>query len=217
MSKIYGPIIINLDTREDRLQEITKELSKLNLNFIRLSASVHINPAIGCIDSHCRVLEDFLKTDNDIVFVCEDDADFKCQRDELDKHIIQFIQSPADVLCLGFYAADPNEYSTLFLRSRDIQNRVSYIVKRNAAQELISVWRKLYVLLLTKGQTKPNNSYASLYNNLPIKNKGSDIYRGDQAWKICQQSLIFVIPKKHLVVQRESYSDIEKRVVCYGN
>ena len=84
--------------------------------------------------------------------------------------------------------------------------------------ELLRIWRKLYLLLILKDHIKePNNWYKTEYDKLPIINKAADIYRGDQAWKICQQSLIFVIPETHMVVQRESYSDIEKKIVNYGN
>lgn len=218
MARIYGPVVINLDERVDRLSQMESEFADLGLNFIRMPASKHSNPALGCIDSHCRVLEDFLKTDDDVVLVCEDDAQFKCRLQELEVYIKEFIKSGAEVLCLGFYASNPTPYSKLFFRSNDIQNRVAYIVKREPAKELIKIWRKLYQLILSGDHiTNPTNWYSTLYNRLPIINKAKDIYRGDQAWKICQQSLIFVIPEIHLVVQRESYSDIEKRVVNYGH
>ena len=217
MSKIYGPLVINLDKRVDRIREINKEFEQLNLTYIRFPATLNEkNPALGCIDSHCRVLEEFLKTEDDLVFVCEDDAQFKCSRVEIDKHMVEFVQSKAQVFCLGFYVSDPKPYTNLFLRSSDIQNRVAYVVKREAAPELIQVWRKLYLLLITNGHKK-ENSYEKEYMNLPIINKAADIYRGDQAWKLCQQSLIFVIPKKNMVVQRESFSDIEQKLVNYGH
>jgi GR25 family glycosyltransferase involved in LPS biosynthesis len=219
MSKIYGPVVINLDKRTDRLNHISEEMGRLKLDFIRLSATENLtNPAIGCIDSHCRALEDFLKTDNDIAFICEDDAKFRCQRADIDHYLIEFISAPADVLCFGFYAAQMTEYTSLFNKSNDIQNRVSYVVKREAAKELIAIWRKLYILLCTNGHVQnKHNWYFEAYNALPIKNRASDIYRGDQAWKICQQYLNFVLPIKNMVIQMQSYSDIEQKVVFYGH
>jgi len=199
------------------MKEINREFDQLNLTYIRFQATLNEkNPALGCIDSHCRALEEFLKTEDDMVLVFEDDAQFKCGRSEIDKHIVEFTQSKAQVICFGFYASDPKPYTNLFLRSRDIQNRVAYMVKREAVPELLYIWRKLYLLLITEGHKKAN-WYEKEYMNLPIINKAADIYRGDQAWKLCQQSLIFVIPKKNMVVQRESFSDIEQKLVNYGH
>jgi len=218
MVKIFGPVVINLDERPDRLKQVEEEFKRLGLPHIRMRASSHKNAALACIDSHCHVLEAFLETKDDIAFVCEDDANFVCTSETLELHIKEFMQSDAHVLCLGFYASNPIRITNLLYRSTDIQNRVAYVVKRKAAKEILSLWRRLYLLLITNEHTKdPQNWYFKEYTSLSIKNKVTDIYRGDQAWKICQQTLIFVIPEKHLVVQRESYSDIEKRVVNYKN
>ena len=66
---IHGPVVINLDKRTDRLKDITKEFNRVGLEFIRLSATENTeNPALACIDSHCRALEGFLETDLEIAF-----------------------------------------------------------------------------------------------------------------------------------------------------
>jgi hypothetical protein len=147
------------------------------------------------------------------VFICEDDAEFKINRTQLDIYITNFMNSGADVLCLGYYSSNHIQWSELFYRSKDIQNRVSYIVKRHIAAELINIWRNLYVSLIYS--PKQHSWYSKIYDRLPIKNKAKDIYRGDQAWKLLQQKYFFVIPKEHAVVQRPSYSNIEKRFVDY--
>jgi GR25 family glycosyltransferase involved in LPS biosynthesis len=221
MAAIYGPVVINLDKRTDRLEETQKELKRLKFDLIRFPAtesSGSLPPSVACLDSHCRVLEEFIKSEFDIAFICEDDVVFNSPRADIDHYLVEFLGSPADVLCFGFYAGNIMEYTALFNVSNDIQNRVSYVVKRKAAKELIHIWRKLYTLLVTKEHIKnPDNWYSNAYNNLPIHNKAADIYRGDQAWKICQQNLQFVLPKKQMAFQRQSYSDIEKAVVFYGN
>jgi hypothetical protein len=221
MASIYGPVVINLDKRTDRLEETKKEFERLKFELVRFPAtesSESLPPSVACLDSHCLVLEEFIKSDYNVVFICEDDVVFNCPRAEIDHYLVEFISSPADVLCFGFYAAQVMHHTALFNISNDIQNRVSYVVKRNAAKELLLIWRKLYTLLVTKEHIKnPDNWYSNAYNNLPILNKASDIYRGDQAWKFCQQSLQFVLPKKQMAFQRKSYSDIEKAIVFYGN
>lgn len=214
--RLYGPLIINLDSRTDRLSQIDAEFKKLTMTYIRISASTG-NPVNACIDSHCRCLEEFLQNKENAVLICEDDAKFNIDKENLDIHINEFLNSEADVLCLGYYASNPIIWSQLFNRSKDIQTRVAYIVKRQVAKELLDIWRRLYTFLIQnpKPEINADNWYSKLYNNLPIKNKASDIYRGDQAWKLLQQKYYFLIPKSHIVVQRPSYSDIEKRFVDY--
>jgi hypothetical protein len=229
-TRLYGPLVINLDSRPDRLTQIADEFKKLNMSFIRLSASSdYKNPAIACMDSHCRCLEQYLHSiqskdgEKEAVFVCEDDAQFNINKPNLDNHINEFLDSNADVLCLGYYADSPSPWSALFNRSKDIQTRVAYIVKRHFVKELLDIWRKLYVYVIQNPNPKTIqnqssrllNWYEQLYNNLPIKNKARDIYRGDQAWKILQQKYYFIIPKIRIAVQRPSYSDIEKHFVDY--
>jgi hypothetical protein len=213
-NSLYGPLVINLDYRTDRLEQIDNEFKKLNMTYTRVSASTDNIPSLACIDSHCRCLEMFLQSSGQsAVFICEDDAEFKINRTQLDIYITNFMNSGADVLCLGYYSSNHIQWSELFYRSKDIQNRVSYIVKRHIAAELINIWRNLYVSLIYS--PKQHSWYSKIYDRLPIKNKAKDIYRGDQAWKLLQQKYFFVIPKEHAVVQRPSYSNIEKRFVDY--
>ena len=216
VNDLYGPILINLDSRTDRLAQMDAEFKKLNMCYIRISASNDsAKPSLACIDSHCRCLEIFLQTTTQAAaFICEDDAEFKISRKELDTYICEFLHGNADVLCLGYYSADAIPWSDFFSRTKDTQSRVAYIVKRKIAAELVNIWRKLYARLIYN-PIQYKNWYSALYNDLPIKNKAKDIYRGDQAWKILQQKYYFIIPKIHAVVQRPSYSDIEKRFVDY--
>jgi hypothetical protein len=222
MDKVYGPLVINLEKRKDRLESVTNELKRMSIdNFRRIAASTGGGDAgLGCLESHCLCLEDFLETNSEekAVMICEDDALFKCDRISLDKHIEEFLADEhAQVACLGFNSKKNEIYLTtqLFLRARDIQTRVCYIVKRSIAAELNTLWRK--ICELRKSRDKSVNWYSTAYRALPITNNGTniDMYRGDQSWKILQQDHIFLIPKTRLVIQRPSYSDIEKRNVNY--
>lgn len=220
MDQLYGPLVINLDSRPDRLAEVTAEFKRLNITqFRRVPASDGGGDGgLGCLDSHCRCLEEFLQTDAPAVMICEDDPEFKCTRQELDAHINEFMADDhAQVACLGYNIkrAEPYPTTHLFLRARDIQTRVCYIVKRSIAANLNALWRSIYQLRISKPAKNSKNWYATAYKALPITNPGTDIYRGDQSWKILQQDHVFLVPKKRLVIQRPSYSDIEKRNVNY--
>jgi len=221
MDNVYGPYVINLDNRRDRFNQIIEEFSRLKFKkFCRLPASRHSDAPLACIESHCRALEDFLKAPGQApaVMICEDDAQFKCSRTTLDKHIDEFLHNPdAVVAAFGYNSVEqePHHLTPNFFRARDIQTRVCYVVKRSFAPILNKLWRRIYTLRQKDPAPKKANWYSKVYNNLPIKNIVPDNLRGDQSWKILQQDYVFLVPKKHLVIQRPSYSDIEKQNVDY--
>ena len=216
MDSLYGPLVINLDRRQDRLAEITSEFQKLNLKFKRISASTgNGDGVLGCLESHCICLEEFLQTNHEALMVCEDDAVFKCKREELDMHIREFLSDKAHILCLGFVARTQEPYSNTFLRSRQVQTTVCYVVKKGSAKTLLTLWRNLILLIKEGSHKNPENWLRKGLNEIKGLATIWNIYCADQAWKLIQQDHIFVIPRKPLVIQRASFSDIEKRFVSY--
>ena len=208
---LLGPIIINLDHRQDRWIEVTNECEKVGLKPIRLSATP--GGALGCLDSHSRAVELLLKSDAEAVMVMEDDALFQCDATTLKKHIDVFMSDPkAHAVCLGYNARIFSPHSELFNRCREIQTRVCYIIKRSIVNDLLNIWREIQILVTNKSKAQ---WYENLFYSLPISNPPKDIYRGDQSWKIIQQEHVFLTPKERLVIQRPSYSDIENVQVNY--
>jgi GR25 family glycosyltransferase involved in LPS biosynthesis len=215
MDKIYGPLLINLDKRADRLEESRIEFEKLNLDYRRISASNRPEDgALGCLESHCICLEQFLSTDQDVVMICEDDISFNCHRDELDKYVNMFLQDQAGALCLGFLARSWEPYSDTFRRSRHLQTTVCYLVKRSTAVKLLTLWKRMVELIVSNGRNT-DNWYSREFNALPGRGIVWDIYPADQSWKLIQKDDIFLIPNKHVVTQRASHSDIEHKRVDY--
>ena len=214
---MYGPVVINLDRRLDRLSQVTDEFKRLDLTFSRLAATDRPeDPAMACHDSHCRALENFLKSESQIGFICEDDVKFLCTRSELDNYVKAFTESTrAEVLCLGNSSRAGFPHFKPFYRTTDNQTRTAYIVKRKIAAELLDLWRRLYILRISGSHKNEPNWYSSAFSKLPLQTTPKDIYRGDQAWKILQQSHTFVIPNAKVAIQRPSYSDIEKCYVDY--
>ena len=216
MDSLYGPLVINLDRRTDRLAEITSEFERLNLKFKRIPASTgNGNGVLGCLESHCICLEEFLETNEETLMVCEDDALFKCTREELDRHVREFLSDEAQVLCLGFVARKQEPYSNTFLRTKQVQTTACYIIKRVTAITLLTLWRKLILLIKENGDKNPNNWLAKDMSQIPDLAVIWNIYSADQAWVLIQQDTVFLIPRKHLVIQRASFSDIENRFVNY--
>ena len=69
-------LYINLDSRTDRLEHVTNELKKMDINAERVKAVKLENGAVGCTMSHIKCLELAQKRDYEHVFICEDDILF---------------------------------------------------------------------------------------------------------------------------------------------
>jgi len=225
---ISGPYYINLDHRTDRKELIKQEFYRLGLTGTRFPAISNTDGALGCMDSHALALRSFPEpppiqdTEEEVVidmdagpkplatWVCEDDVQFLVNRQTLDLYIREFMESDADILCLGYASRKDQPYSQNLLRSFDLQTTSCYIVKNSFKDQLQLFWSTVSVC-------KRNNIEHPLicdYNKLDV-NKG-DFWSADQCWKLLQQSHVFVIPAIRCVIQRAGYSDIEKKFVNYG-
>ena len=207
---ISGPYYINLDHRTDRRQQVEAEFKRLGIDSaIRFPAIYHTDGLTGCQISHIMAIDDDpLKVD--ATWICEDDIQILVDRVTLDLHIKEFMESDADILCLGGASRRHEDYSTNLLRSFDLQTTSSYIVKNKFKDALLILWNTTLNCRLYKTE----NPYKDYFNLLNV-NKGDPLAL-DMSWKILQQSHIFVIPKTKCIVQRASYSDIEKQFVNYG-
>lgn len=208
---MYSPFYINIDHRTDRKECIEEEFKRLNIEtYLRIPA-IYIpeNGAKGCLASHIKVLETASLND-EAIWVCEDDIEFKVDRDTLDAHIKEFMESDADILCLGYNSINEIEYSPLLYHTKDVQTTSCYIIKNKFRNILLEFWRSLYISI----ESGIEHDSKQIYVNLEIF---KNLYETcDQSWKVLQQSYIFVIPKIRCVIQRSSYSDIENRIVDYG-
>lgn len=209
--KLEGPYYINLDHRNDRRVLVENEFKKLNIDsFVRVPAIyTQGKGSMGCLASHIKALET-VPSDNDAIWICEDDIEFKVDRYQLDSIIISFMTSDASVLCLGYNSRNEKEYSPLLNHTKDVQTASCYIVKSSFRPILLNFWKTLLECRINN-VTHPSKH---IYMSLPIHKAEYEF--NDQSWKVLQQSHIFVIPKIRCVIQRSSYSDIEQRDVDYG-
>jgi len=216
--RIFGPILINLEKRKDRLHESTLEFNKLNIQYILLKATESEDKAMACQDSHCRALELFLQTSETktACFICEDDVMWNCNQEFLNANIRDFLENPKpQALCLGYSSREHYPYNNLFFKTTDNQTRTAYLIKRSLAADLLDLWRRLYTLRISGNYKTEPNWYYTLFHSIALQTTPEDIYRGDQAWKILQKTTQFLIPIKPLAKQRPSYSDIEQKKVNY--
>lgn len=188
-------VYINLDHRVDRRQQIEKEFLDLGLHeYKRFSAVYRTRGALGCAESHLRVLESWSIDSKDLLMICEDDCEFLLAREDVDNLIEEFaLNANLSVLCLGYNARNGINISSRFKITSNTQTMSCYVIKPNARGSLIKAARRSVDSLLPGGQP------------LAI----------DIAWKTEQKSIFFAIPIFRAVRQRASFSDIEKRNVEY--
>ncbi|MNK14501.1 hypothetical protein D3C87_326240 [compost metagenome] len=69
--------IINIPERKDRLKHILAQFDGRNEFDVQVvEASVHTNGAVGLWMSICRVIQMAIKSDEDVIILCEDDHQF---------------------------------------------------------------------------------------------------------------------------------------------
>lgn len=206
---VYGPLYINLDHRTDRRVFFEEECKKLDLNPVRIKAEyTPASGALGCLMSHLNALSS--GSDSEPTWICEDDCTFLVSRDSLDGVIQEFLESPADVLCLAFASRRDLHFSSQLKRTTDCQTASSYIVKPAFRKILLDFWTSVLVCKRSGYEHPRKSEFAKL-----SVHKG-EFETTDQSWKVLQQSHVFVIPKIRCAKQRESYSDIEGTVVNYN-
>lgn len=200
-------LYINLDHRKDRYYHINEEFNNLNIEEItnnkpeRFSAIKHQNGAIGCTLSHIKCLEIALERKYPYVFICEDDIQF------LDpQHFLTSIsefekQQPLNwnVLIVSGNSIPPySMHSSTCINTVNCQTTTGYITHYNYYQTLIQNFKEGLQKLI---KSPLDQHYFAI----------------DQYWKILQKNKSWFMIYPPCVIQRESYSDIEKKVVNYSN
>jgi glycosyl transferase family 25 len=185
-------VYINLDHRTDRRTQIESELIKYfpHDKIIRLSAFKHQHGGVGCTQSHIRVLEIAIEQGWKNYLVVEDDAIWS-NFEEGYKKLESLIQKSFDVITLGTAYA---KYTPEF-RLISGQTTTSYIVQKHYYETLLKNFKEGLHNFLTTGK----------YGEFAL----------DQHWKKLQivDNWFCVIPS--LMIQRPSFSDIERRVTDY--
>jgi len=209
---IHGPYYINLDKRIDRKALVENEFDRLGIQATRFSAIENEDGAIGCLESHLAILS-FNSVDaksNNVTFVCEDDVEFCVGRITIDFFIREFINSKADILCLGNLSQKNEDYCNFFYRSYDLQTTSCYLIKDSFKPKLIELWNSVLKCHYSKDKHPLEDSFLQLNKVI----KGSFLI-ADQCWKLLQQTHTFIIPNIRVAFQRAGYSDIEKIYIDY--
>jgi len=190
---------INLEKRTDRNKLVLEELKKININNpIRFNAIEMKNGAIGCSLSHIKVLELALENNLDYVFICEDDIEI-LDHELFLNNVTKFLNSNIewDVLIIAGNNMLPyQQIDNYLIKVYNCITTTGYIVKKHYINELL------------------NNYREGLTNLIKTNNK---IYALDNYWLKLQRkdNWFFLIPPT--IIQRENYSDIEKKITNFKN
>jgi hypothetical protein len=69
-------VVINLKERKEKRKYIEKQLERRNVKFTFFTATKHINPKRGCLESHLTIIENSIKSNINYLTIIEDDAKF---------------------------------------------------------------------------------------------------------------------------------------------
>jgi len=200
ISDINHCFYINLESRPDRKQHVEKQLTNIGIKekSIRFNAIKLKNGAIGCSMSHLKCIETAKKNGWSHVLIIEDDITFlnpelfiKQLNNFLTNHILW------DVLLIAGNNMPPYiKIDDSCVKVTRCQTTTGYLVKSHYFDTLIHNFKEGLNLLLKE----------------PIQHVN---YAIDKYWFQLQKRDLWYLIIPLTVVQREDYSDIEKRPTNY--
>jgi glycosyl transferase family 25 len=198
ISDIYHCYYINLLSRLDRKNHVEKQLERIGIRSTRFNAIKLENGALGCSMSHLKCLENAKKLGLPHILIVEDDITF-LKPELFIKQFNYFLQhhSVWDVAIISGNNAPPYlNIDHSCVKVQRCQTTTGYLVKSHYYDTLIQNFKEGINLLLKN--PKQHRQYAI-----------------DKYWFSLQQKdkWYLIIPLS--VVQREDYSDIEKRSTNY--
>jgi len=200
ISDIENCFYINLKHRVDRKMRVEKELATIGIkNPTRFNAVKLDNGAVGCSMSHLKCIQIAKENDFSHVLVCEDDIQF-LDPNVFKKQINNFLMKHDnwDVILLAGNNTPPYiNVDDCCIRVLQCQTTTGYIVKQHYYDTLIENYKKGIHQLIRE----------------PYNHK---IYAIDKYWFQLQKKDKWFLITPLTVVQREDYSDIEKRHTNYS-
>jgi GR25 family glycosyltransferase involved in LPS biosynthesis len=198
---------INLEHREDRKEHCLNEIKKIDP---QLSKTHRINAvynkengALGCLASHIKALELFIKNDAwQILLIFEDDYTFVSDKlAEINGPINHLFNTLPDfdvlLLCQSAdsFISENTKYYNI-LRVLSAQTTSAYIINKKYANILLDIFKDAYDKMSTFG----------------FKTE----WCADQCWKQLMPSGKWYTNSHRIGYQYDNYSDIERKLVSYG-
>ena len=200
LKDIKHAFYINLDHRTDRKMHIEQQLKKIGINAERFNAIKMENGAIGCSMSHLNLLQFALKNNLEHILILEDDITF-LNTELFETQFNKFIQNHNndwDVILFAGNNMPPYEKTddTCIKVSR-CQTTTGYLVNGH--------YIKILMQNIKMGLTKLLHD--------PSKHT---MYAIDKFWFALQNIGKWYLIMPLSVIQREDYSDIEKKQTNYS-
>ena len=201
ISQIKNIFYINLESRTDRKYLVEKELTNLGLTtFIRFNAINHLHhPAVGCSMSHLSCLQ-LAKTNGwSHVLILEDD--------------IQFLNPALFINQLNLFLSSTNKWDVILFAGNNMlkeqETLGDYAIKVQWCQTTTG-----YLVASHYFDTMIHNIKSGAQQLIRYPEKHA-LYAIDQHWVQLQKkdNWYLIIPPS--VIQRDGYSDIEKRNTTY--
>ena len=196
---ITNAFFINLDEREDRKKKTKKEFKKLGIPIQKFKAIKLENGRIGCSMSHLKCLQQAKEKDLEHILIVEDDIHFmniKIFKEQLNKFLSSSIEWDV-VLFAGNNVPPYQIYGDFCVKVSRCQTTTGYLVKKHYYDILISNIKESINYLLKEPERHID-------------------YAIDKYWIRLQEKDNWFIITPLSVVQREDYSDIEKRETNYS-
>ena len=199
LDDITNVFYINLEHRNDRKEHVEKELNKLGIQAKRFNAINMKDGAIGCSMSHLKILEEAKKNKLEHLLVVEDDITFldvTLFKNQIN-NFFKLHNNDWDVILFAGNNMHPYEkIDETCVKVNRCQTTTGYLVNGHYIDILANNVKIGLTNLLNKPNEKPK--YAI------------DIY-----WFSLQHTGKWYLIIPLTVVQRNDYSDIEKKVTNY--
>jgi len=201
LSDIRHAFYINLEHRTDRKEQIENELSIMGINAKRFNAICTTNGAVGCTMSHLKLLEKAISENYSHLLILEDDIQFlepEIFKNNFNK-FLELHENNWDVIIFSGNNVPPYiPIDETCIRITRCQTTTGYFVNGH------------YLRILR------DNIKEGLEKL--IKNPSMHYYFAiDKYWFCLQQCDKWYLIIPLTVIQRESYSDIEKKITNYKN
>jgi glycosyl transferase family 25 len=201
INEITNTYYINLEHRTDRKQHVVEQLTNIGItNASRFNAIKIDNGAIGCSMSHLKILQDAYKNNLDHILIVEDDITF-LDPELFKTQLNKFLNTHKhwDVVLFAGNNMPPYEYiDTTCIKVSHCQTTTGYLVNGHYIKVLLQNIKTGLTHLINK----------------PLEHNKFAI---DKFWFILQRECDWFLIMPPTVVQREDYSDIEKRHTNYSN
>lgn len=200
---------INLQDREDRKQNLLKQLNKISIpseNIHRVDAIRYTPGSTGCGLSHIKALKNGLqeKNNNDFIIVLEDDFIWKYDSQTTINTLQNALKFKDWNVILLSCNGHSKPFTTFLNKTEDCQTASGYIIKKTYIPVLLKIWEH-DMDIKQKYNINKDHSYGKFTeHNTAI----------DQSWKQLQNDKWYTV-NPVLGIQIESYSDIENKVVNY--